>query len=114
MAALQTRGNSGRISAITSRTFTSSDAISCAAEKRLRDYQYPGHGQGRVRDILKDALARGYNAGISIEPHVAAVFHDATVQSNDQVMFDSYIRYGRELEKMIADLKAELQRRSHT
>jgi sugar phosphate isomerase/epimerase len=71
------------------------------------DYQYPGQGQGRVRDILKDAIARGYDAGISIEPHVATVFHDATVKTNDKVMFDSYIRYGRELEKMIAGIESE-------
>ncbi|HEV7925653.1 MAG TPA: TIM barrel protein [Verrucomicrobiae bacterium] len=71
------------------------------------DYKYPGQGQGRVRDILKDAIAHGYDAALSIEPHVAAVFHDATVKASDQVMFDSYIRYGRELEKMIADIKME-------
>jgi sugar phosphate isomerase/epimerase len=72
------------------------------------DYNYPGQGQGRVRDILKDALAREYDAGISIEPHVAAVFHDATVKADSKIMLDSYIRYGRELEKMIAEIKAEL------
>ncbi len=72
------------------------------------DYNYPGQGQGRVRDILKDALARGYDAGISIEPHVAAVFHDASVKASGQVMFDSYIRYGRELERMIGEIKGEL------
>jgi hypothetical protein len=57
---------------------------------------------------LKDALAREYDAGISIEPHVAAVFHDATVKADSKIMLDSYIRYGRELEKMIAEIKAEL------
>jgi len=70
------------------------------------DYKYPGQGQGRVRDILRDAMARGYDAGISIEPHVAAVFHDSSVKASEQDMFDSYVRYGRELEKMIADIKA--------
>src|SRR5262249_793266 len=29
------------------------------------DYNWPGEGQGRVGDILRDALARGYDAGIS-------------------------------------------------
>ena len=69
------------------------------------DYEYPGHGQGRVRDILADAFARGYDAGISIEPHVAVVFHDASVKANPQDVFDSYIRYGQELEKMIREIK---------
>jgi sugar phosphate isomerase/epimerase len=74
--------------------------------KNDADYKYPGQGQGRVRDILQDALARGYDAGISIEPHVAVVFHDASVKAAEQDMFDSYIRYGRELEKMIGEIKA--------
>lgn len=69
------------------------------------DYTYPGEGQGRVRDILKDALARGYNGGISIEPHVAVVFHEADSKADDQVVYDSYIRYGRALEKIIDEVK---------
>src|SRR5260370_12905560 len=40
------------------------------------EYHWPGEGEGRVRDILKDALSRGYDAGISIEPHMVVVFHD--------------------------------------
>jgi len=69
------------------------------------DYNYPGQGQGRVRDILQDAFGRGYDAGISIEPHIAVVFHDPSVKAGAQDMFDSYVRYGRELEKMIAEIK---------
>jgi len=71
------------------------------------DYNYPGEGQGRVRDILKDAFARGYDAGISIEPHVAVIFHDATVTAGDQQIYDSYIRYGRQLEAMIGEIKVK-------
>jgi sugar phosphate isomerase/epimerase len=83
------------------------DAIYVPAKNDC-DYTYPGQGQGRVRDILQDALARGYDGGISIEPHVAAVFHDTSIKAGSQVMFDSYIRYGREVEKMIAEIRAEL------
>ncbi|HZM06411.1 MAG TPA: TIM barrel protein [Candidatus Saccharimonadales bacterium] len=72
------------------------------------DYNYPGEGQGRVRDILQDALSRGYDAGISIEPHVAVVFHDASVQAADDVVFDSYIRYGRLLEGMLREIQDRL------
>jgi sugar phosphate isomerase/epimerase len=71
------------------------------------DYNYPGEGQGRVRDILKDAFGRGYDAGISIEPHVAVVFHDATVKAGDKQIYDSYIRYARQLEAMINEIKVE-------
>jgi sugar phosphate isomerase/epimerase len=71
------------------------------------DYNYPGEGQGRVRDILKDAFARGYDAGISIEPHVAVVFHDTTVTAGDKEIYDSFVRYGRQLEAMIAKIKGK-------
>jgi len=78
------------------------------AAKNDCDYNYPGEGQGRVRDILQDALSRGYDAGISIEPHVAVVFHDASVHAADDVVFDSYIRYGRQLEGMLREIKDRL------
>jgi sugar phosphate isomerase/epimerase len=78
-------------------------------EKNDCDYNYPGEGQGRVRDILKDAFARGYDAGISIEPHVAVVFHDAGVKADERVVYDSYIRYGRALERIIREVKMELE-----
>jgi sugar phosphate isomerase/epimerase len=38
--------------------------------KKDADYNWPGEGQGKVREILADAFARGYDAGISIEPRV--------------------------------------------
>jgi sugar phosphate isomerase/epimerase len=80
--------------------------------KNGADYHWPGEGQGRVRDILKDAIARGYDAGISIEPHMVAVFHDAKLQStDDSARQKNFIEYGRRLEKMIAELKTELARR---
>ncbi len=73
--------------------------------KNDADYNWPGEGQGRVRDILQDALARGYDAGISIEPHMVVVFHDAHAQaSNDEMMCVNYVEYGRRLEKLIAEI----------
>jgi sugar phosphate isomerase/epimerase len=76
------------------------------------DYNWPGEGQGRVRDILKDALTRGYDAGISIEPHMVVVFHDAHSQANDEAMRANYVEYGRRLEQMIDGIKSELARNS--
>ncbi len=77
--------------------------------KNDADYNWPGEGAGRVRDILKDAFARGYDTGISIEPHMVVVFHDAHSQtSNDDAMRANYVEYGRRLEKLIAEVKAEL------
>ena len=77
-------------------------------EKNDADYNFPGEGQGRVRDILKDAFKNGYDAGISIEPHMVVVFHDADSAASDDTMYDNFVEYGRRLEKLIAEVKAEL------
>jgi len=73
--------------------------------KNDADYDWPGEGQGRVRDILKDAFARGYDGGISIEPHMVVVFHDAGSKSNDDAMRKNFVEYGRRLEKLISEVK---------
>jgi sugar phosphate isomerase/epimerase len=66
------------------------------------DYNWPGEGQGRVRDILRDALARGYDGGISIEPHMVVVFHDAaSPAADDEATRANFVEYGRRLERLI-------------
>ena len=74
--------------------------------KNDADYNWPGEGKGRVRDILQDAFARGYDAGISIEPHIAVVFHDAAVKSNEEAQYNSYVEYGRKCEKLVKEVRA--------
>ena len=55
-----------------------------------------------------DAFARGYDAGISIEPHMVVVFHDAHAKvTNDADVCANFVEYGRRLEKLIADVKAK-------
>jgi len=74
--------------------------------KNDADYNWPGEGKGRVRDILKDAFARGYDAGISIEPHMVVVFHDANSKTNNEdAMRENFVEYGKRLEKLIGELK---------
>ena len=77
------------------------------AAKNDADYNWPGEGAGRVRDILKDAFARGYDGSISIEPHMVVVFHDANSKANDDAIRANYVEYGRRLEKMITEIKTE-------
>ena len=74
--------------------------------KNDADYNWPGEGQGCVRQILQDAFARGYDAGISIEPHLAVVFHDASSQASAEAAFQSFVEYGKRLEKLIASLRS--------
>jgi sugar phosphate isomerase/epimerase len=70
--------------------------------KNDADYQWPGEGSARVRDILKDAFARGYDAGISIEPHMLVVFHDPQAKAaNEDATRRNFVEYGRRLEKLI-------------
>ena len=67
--------------------------------KNDADYHWPGEGQGRVPDILKDAQARGYAGGVSIEPHMVSVFHDAKAQAtNEDAARKNFVEYGRRLE----------------
>lgn len=78
--------------------------------KKDADYKFPGEGDAQVHKILKDLFANGYDAGISIEPHMAVVFHDKTVTSSPQAQFDNYVEYGRRMGKLIDEIKAELLR----
>jgi sugar phosphate isomerase/epimerase len=83
------------------------DAIWNAAEKDA-DYTWPGEGEGRVRDILRDATARGYNGTVSIEPHMVVVFHDANSKATDEDTHRNFIEYGRRAEALVAEVTAEV------
>ena len=61
--------------------------------------------------IIKDLLASGYAGGFSIEPHLAVVFHDATVKSSDKAQYSTYVEYGRRLETLIGEVKSELNKK---
>ncbi len=67
-------------------------------------FTYPGEGDGDVKPIVKDLLDGGYDGGFSMEPHLAVVFHDESVQSEDDVRYANYVEYGRRFEKLIADV----------
>lgn len=69
------------------------------------EYTYPGEGHAEVPRILKDLLSRGYDGGISIEPHLATVFHNEKNETKESVMHDSYVEYGRRVERILADIK---------
>ncbi len=70
-------------------------------------YCFPGEGEGQVRRVLKDLLDSGYDGGISIEPHMAVVFHDSSVKSSAQVQYTNYVEYGRRLSALIGEIQRE-------
>ncbi len=75
--------------------------------KNDADYNWPGEGQGKVREILQDAVAHGYDAGLSLEPHMVVVFHDAKSQtSNAEAMRKNFVEYGQRLERLVESVKA--------
>ncbi|HSU52925.1 MAG TPA: TIM barrel protein [Candidatus Dormibacteraeota bacterium] len=76
--------------------------------KNDADYNWPGEGQGRVADILSDAMSRGYAGAISIEPHMVVVFHDSQSKaSSTEDMSKNFVEYGRRLEALLAKRTAE-------
>src|SRR5438132_4568341 len=73
------------------------------------DYNWPGEGQGRVRDILKDAILRGYDAGVSIEPHMVVVFHEPQSKAtSEDATQKNFVEYGRRLEQIFSEVRQEL------
>jgi sugar phosphate isomerase/epimerase len=80
--------------------------------KNDADYNWPGEGQGKVREILADAIDRGYKGGLSIEPHMVVVFHDAQSKAaSENAMSQNFIEYGRRLGEMVSELEGESGRR---
>jgi sugar phosphate isomerase/epimerase len=68
-------------------------------------YTMPGEGQGYVKEILTDLKADGYDGGISIEPHLAAVFHDpSAVNTANDKSYDLYVEYGQKLMRLLEDI----------
>lgn len=71
------------------------------------NYAYAGEGSGDVAKIFADLAARGYDGGISIEPHLAAIFHDPKTGLPDPVkMHDTYVEDGRRTMKLWEAAKA--------
>jgi len=70
-------------------------------------YTFPGEGDGQVKCIVADLIQSGYDGGISIEPHLAVVFHDESVKSSDAVRYQNYVEYGRRMMRIVDEIKSE-------
>jgi len=68
-------------------------------------YTFPGEGEGDVRKIMADLVSRGYDGGISIEPHIAVVHHDKSVKSPEELRFETYVEYGRRMQRIIDECR---------
>lgn len=72
-------------------------------------YSFPGEGGCQVERVLADLLDSGYRGGLSIEPHMAVVFHDQSVRAADRVRFDNYVEYGRRTEALLRKLGCQVE-----
>ena len=68
-------------------------------------FTFPGEGDGDVRRIVADLLKRGYDGGFSMEPHLAVVYHDASVQTPEAIKYANYVEYGRRFMKLMDEVK---------
>jgi len=76
--------------------------------KKINDvdeYCYCGEGDGYVREIIGDLLGRGYEGGMSIEPHLAAIIHTGQEAASEEQLYESYTEYGRRLMKIVKQVK---------
>lgn len=71
------------------------------------NYTLPGEGHGDVRRIMEDAIRRGYDGGISIEPHMQVVFHDASKRSPAEARLASYVEYGKRIRSILESFGAK-------
>jgi sugar phosphate isomerase/epimerase len=67
-------------------------------------YFFPGEGDCQVAKVLGNAIAIGYSGGLTIEPHMTVVFHDAHIRSSAEARFANYVEYGRRTEEMLRSL----------
>ncbi len=74
-------------------------------------YTYPGEGHGCIPEILKLLIEDGYDGGISIEPHMASVFHNPDAASaSEEESIEIYTGYGRRLMNILDELGIEPSR----
>ena len=68
-------------------------------------FVFPGEGDAKIVDILKELKHMNYNGGISIEPHMASVFHDPDAgAASFEESCKIYIEYGKRLMGLLENI----------
>lgn len=70
-------------------------------------YTFPGDGGGEVPEFLSELFADGYDACLSIEPHMAVVYHDPSVTASEDNRKENYVEYGRRLMSLVDRTRME-------
>ncbi|MBH68276.1 MAG: sugar phosphate isomerase [Rhodospirillaceae bacterium] len=77
-------------------------------EGQRERFLYPGEGHAEIPKILKMLKDSNYQGGISIEPHMASVFHDPhAVESTADASYAIYIEYGKRLMSLLKEIEYE-------
>jgi len=63
-------------------------------------YTFPGMGEGRVKETLALVSKHNMDIPISIEPHVAVVFHDPSIKASLEDRWTNFIDYGNQFVAM--------------
>jgi sugar phosphate isomerase/epimerase len=66
-------------------------------------YSFPGEGDGEVPQLLSQLKKDGYAAGVSIEPHVAVVFHDPSVTAGEEYRWNTFYEYAVRTKKLLKE-----------
>jgi len=76
-------------------------------ETKKTAFCFPGEGEGKVAETLRALFDDGFDGGISIEPHMAKVFHDTAANEEDAAAkcFEVFVEYGRRLENLIEEVR---------
>ena len=68
-------------------------------------FVFPGEGDAKIVDILKELKHMNYNGGISIEPHMASEFHDTDAgAASVEESYKIYIEYGKRLMGLLKNI----------
>jgi sugar phosphate isomerase/epimerase len=79
-------------------------------ETGSEEFCWPGEGEGELSYILTRLAEGGYDGYLSIEPHMAVVFHDRSVTASRDARRNNYIEYGRRLERLLEELGIAYER----
>ncbi|MBQ7256317.1 MAG: sugar phosphate isomerase/epimerase [Abditibacteriota bacterium] len=71
-------------------------------DNKTQIFTYPNIGKGYIKEILTDLIKGGYDGGISIEPHVATVYHDnGDEKVKEELKYNAYFHYGIIINQLI-------------
>lgn len=71
-------------------------------------YTFPGEGDAKLTQILKELIESNYQGFVAIEPHIAKVFHNQGENKDEQSAYEMYIAYGRQFEKLVTQIQTSL------